>query len=78
MDKDIKKRVINRTVTDTPQGERLHTYDRVMREAIAARAARRSVDYVRKIYHCIDQEEIDKLFDDLFYRITSLLEKLEG
>ena len=76
---DNKKRTINRTITDTPVTvavERLHihTYERVARENIAARAAKKSVDCIHKIYHCIDQEGINKLFDDLFCVISDFLE----
>ena len=73
-----KKRIINRTITDTPRQAserlRIHTYDRVMREVIAARAAHKAVDHVFRIYHRIDQNEIDELFDDLFGVITKTLE----
>ena len=78
---NIKKRVMRESIADTSQRvEKLHirTYDRVMRESIAARAAHKSVEYVQRIYHCVGQEEIDKLFNDLFCDITNLLEKLEG
>lgn len=55
----------------------IHTYNRVMRENIAAKAVYKTVDHVHKIYHNLTQEDIDKLFDDLFFTTTNLLDRLE-
>ena len=53
----------------------VNPYNRVMRENIAAKAVYKTVDYIHKIYHNnISQEEIDKLFNDLFYVTMDLLE----
>lgn len=35
------------------------------------------VDHVHKIYHNLTQEEIDKLFNDLFYIVMDFLNKHE-
>ena len=57
-------------------GEKLiiSTYERVTRESVAARAVYKTVDYIHKIYRNLTQEEIDKLFDELFCATTNILE----
>ncbi len=53
----------------------IHTYERVTRESIAARAVYKTVDYIHKIYDDLSQDEIDKLFDDLFHTTVDLLDQ---
>ena len=74
----MRKNIIARGIDDSTLyvSEReeliIHTYNRVVRENIAAKAAYKTVDYVHKIYH-LTQEEIDKLFDELFCTTANLL-----
>ena len=75
----MKKNIIARddsTLYVSKQELTIRTYTRVMRENIAARAVYKTVDYVHKIYHGITQEEIDKLFDDLFNTTMDLLDTI--
>ena len=76
MKKNIIARGIDNSTLYVSEREKLiiHTYNRVMRENIAARAVYKTVDHIHKIYHNLTQEEIDKLFNDLFYVVMNLLD----
>ena len=75
----MKKNIIARGIDNSTLYESreliVNPYNRVMREHTAAKAVYKTVDYIHKIYHNnISQEEIDKLFNDLFYVVMDLLE----
>ena len=75
----MRKNIIERESTSYAGDKELvvNPYNRVMRENIAARAVYKVVDHVHKIYHNLTQEEIDKLFNDLFYIVMDFLNKHE-
>lgn len=75
----MKKNIIARGIDNSTYASSkeliVNPYNRVMRENIAAKAVYKTVDYIHKIYrNNISQEEIDKLFNDLFCVVINLLE----
>ena len=80
MKKNIFARDIDNSTPYVSNKEKLiiHTYNRVVRENIAAKAVYKTVDYIHGIYSNLTQEEIDKLFNDLFYATTNLLDTLDN
>ncbi len=63
--------------TSESEGQRptIRTYERVIKESVAARGVYKTVDYIHKIYSDLTQEEIDKLFDDMFFAVMNVLDK---
>ena len=77
----MKKNIITRDNSTLYAKEKelvVNPYNRVVRENIAARGVYKTVDYIHKIYrNNISQEEIDKLFNDLFYIVINLLDSID-